>query len=77
MFSVVLDGRHHLFFINNLKIFNSIVLSNCHFLRFRWLKMRFLSIDFSEDKRKNCKIFMIKSHILCTSGFEPSFVLHK
>jgi hypothetical protein len=42
MFCVVLEGSHHLFFINNFKIFNSIILRNCHFLCFRWLKMNFL-----------------------------------
>jgi hypothetical protein len=77
MFCVVLDVSHHLFFINNLKILNSNVLINCHFLRFRKLKMRFLRIDFSEDKRKNSEIFMFQSHILCGSGCEQSFVLQK
>jgi hypothetical protein len=47
------------------------------FLRFRWLKTRFLSIDFSEEKRKNGEIFLFRSSVFWGSGCEPSLVLHK
>jgi hypothetical protein len=75
---MVLDVSHHLFFINNLKSLNSNVIKKIgHFLRFRWLKTSFLSIDFSEDKRKNGEIFMIRCRVLCGPRCEPSLVLHK
>jgi hypothetical protein len=48
-----------------------------YFLRFSWLKTRFLNIDFSDDKRKNGAIFMFRSRVLCGSGCELSLVLHK
>jgi hypothetical protein len=48
-----------------------------HFLRFGWLKTLFLSIDFSEDKRKNGEIFKFRSPVLCGTGCVPSLLLHK
>jgi hypothetical protein len=38
---------------------------------------RVLSAFFSEDKSKKGAIFMFRSRVLCGSGCEPSFVLHK
>jgi hypothetical protein len=46
-------------------------------MRFHWLKTRFLSIDISQDKKKNGEIFMFPSLVLSVSGCQPSLVLLK
>jgi len=51
MCSMVHHVTRHLFFTNNLKISNSNVLRNCHFLRFRRLKMRFFLIKIFVNMR--------------------------